>query len=148
MKKKALDKFIVLFGVLDLMLICKFFMNFISQEGSFTFGKVVNLFSISTEFGSSMQLITVVSLLLYLSIVISAPLLILKKKIGVILSLAQSPFRFTMIIQPTFFFLPIMLSFKDIGLFIIGAIVLLLEIAKVWLQISWLRVEKKSIGHQ
>lgn len=148
MKTQALDKFIVLFGVLDLVLVCKFFLNFISQDGSFTFGKVISLFSISAEFGSSMLLITVVSLLLYLSIVISAPLLILKNKIGVVLSLAQSPFRLAMIIQPTFFFLPIMLSFKDMGLFIVGAIVLLLEIAKVWLQISWLRADKESIGHQ
>jgi hypothetical protein len=106
----------------------------------------------------SWSIITILSLLLYLSLLFSGIYLIQRRRIGAIISYIQTPFRFLLLIPPSIFFIAwplkyifnsesirtIMLnqgpsSMKVIAFLTFVSVVLLSEILKLYSVISWHR---------
>lgn len=75
-----------------------------------------------------------------LTIIISGPLQILLRKMGVFLSLLQFPFRLFLFIPPTAFFLS---SLNDYApQFVLFSMIVAIEIIKTSTQIVWIRKHK------
>lgn len=99
------------------------------------------------EFGqTSVLIMTVVAAVITLSIVLSGPLMLALRKAGVYISLVQLPFRLTLLVPPTFFFIH---SARDyLPSLLLIAVILILEIIKAITEILWLRSRKQQPGFE
>lgn len=94
------------------------------------------------EFGqTSILIMTVVAAVVTLSIVLSGPLMLALRKVGVYISLLQLPFRLTLLLPPTFFFIQSARDYLPSMLLI--AMIFILEIVKAITEILWLRSRKQ-----
>ena len=91
----------------------------------------------------SLSLLSIISLILYISLALSGLLLIQQKKLGVIISYIQTPFRLFTFIPPSIFFIiwPLKYIFDDLKTMyaiITGILLLLLsESLKTYSVIKW-----------
>lgn len=102
------------------------------------FSSFVESLNVAVEFGqASILIMTGVSAVITLSIVVSGPLMLLLRRSGVYISIVQFPFRLTLLISPTFFFIQ---SAKDyLPSLLLVAVILILEVVKLVTEIFWLK---------
>lgn len=92
-------------------------------------------------FGDSFGIVlTGVAGVMALTILISGPLLLIQSRIGAIVSLVQFPFRVTLLIPPTFFFI----ANVPMSAWVLYLVILTLEVVKVGTVIRWLKSEMRS----
>lgn len=140
----TLKRIITLWGIFDLCSIGWFVGWRIFHNQIPFYQDIIKSIETNKSFGSpSLVLVTIFSLLLYLSLIFSGVYLIKLHKVGAILSYIQTPFRFLTFIPPSVFFIswpfkyffsnPEMISAIGTLLFL----VLLSEGFKVWSVIRW-----------
>ena len=107
---------------------------------------IVKSIKTNTSFGiPSLAILTVFSLLLYVTLVFSGYYLIRQKRIGAILSYIQTPFRLLTFIPPSIFFLPwpFKYIFSKLGatssIVVFWVLVLISEGAKIASIVMWQR---------
>ena len=104
------------------------------------FSEFIDAMNAAQGFGESYAtVLTSVAGIMTLSILVSGLFLLLPNKIGAIISLAQFPFRVTLLITPTFFFIG---SAPMSGWLLFSAI-LTLEAVKTVTLIKWLMRERE-----
>ena len=98
----------------------------------------------TTSFGlQSLSIITIISLLLYISLAVSGVLLIRKNRIGATISYIQAPFRLLTLIPPSIFFIlwPLKYTFSNpkavTAIITLVVLVLLSEALKLYSVITW-----------
>jgi hypothetical protein len=107
---------------------------------------IIKSIETNRSFGDpSLVLVTIVSLLLYVSLIFSGVYLIKVQKVGAILSYIQTPFRLLTLIPPSIFFIswPLKYFFSNPGtISAIGTLLFLVflsESLKLWSIIRWHR---------
>lgn len=108
-------------------------------------GSLAESLSAAAGFGqTSILVLTAVGVVVTLSIILSGPLMLALNRFGVYISLIQFPFRVTLLIPPTFFFVQSAMDYFP-GLLLI-AVILILEVVKAATEILWLRRRKQPVG--
>ena len=135
-------KYIAVFwGILDLLSIVWYVgMNIYRGHLPIVHDIVQGSITIKTFGFPNLIFLSYISALLYVSPILSGILLILQKKAGLIISYIQTPFRLTMIIPPSIFFIlwPLNDSFKKSLLLWFGfTLVFISEIIKISTLIVW-----------
>ena len=103
--------------------------------------------SAAAGFGqTSISILTAVGVIVTLSIIFSGPLMLMLNRVGVYVSLFQFPFRLTLLVPPTFFFIQSARVYLP-GLLLIMAI-LTLELVKVVTEIVWLKRGRGQKGER
>jgi hypothetical protein len=164
MRQESIDKkkIITLWGILDLTCL-GWYVGWRIIHGQIPFyHDISRSMELNAVFGSpSWSIITVFSLVLYLSLLLSGIFLIKHNRIGAILCYIQAPFRLLMLIPPSIFFLtwPLKYIFNsesirsailkhspyslDVVAFIaVTVLVLLSEILKLISVFNWHRIIK------
>lgn len=77
--------------------------------------------------------------LVFLTIVISGPLMIFHSKIGVYLSIVQAPFRLLLLLPPTMFFLKVIGDRFHFHILIVLFVIIFVELLKIYTQVNWLK---------
>ena len=83
--------------------------------------------------------LTYISFFVSMTIVVSGVLMFLLKRLGVYLSLMQSPFRLFFLIPPTFFFLAKLDVYLPVPYWIIILAIVLAEFYKIYTEVMWLK---------
>ena len=131
----------VFWGILDLLCIVWYVgMNIYRGNLPIVHDIVQGSKTIKTFGFPNLIFLSYIGILLYVSPLLSGILLILQKKAGLIVSYIQTPFRLTMIIPPSIFFIlwPLNDSFKKSLLLWFGfTLVFISEIIKISTLIVW-----------
>jgi len=141
-----LNKVTVLWGIFDICSI-GWYVGWRIFRGQIPFyHDIIKSIETTTSLGiPPIALLTIFSLLLYVSLIFSGVYLIKLQKVGAILSYIQTPFRFLTLIPPSIFFIswPLKYFFSNSGtVSAVGTLVfmvLLSEILKLWTVIRWHR---------
>lgn len=137
MNKNVIQKAIPLIGLIDLITICLVsYSSFMKGEIPFITSLISDLES-GMSFGiNSLFILGMLGHLVFITILLSGPLQLYSKRLGVIISLTQVPFRFILVVPPTFYFLGSMFGdYKVMSIVFMFA----LEVLKVVIQIKWLK---------
>jgi hypothetical protein len=142
----TLKRIIALWGICD---ICSvgWYVGWRIFHGQIPFQHdIIKSIQTNKSFGDpSLVLVTIFSLLLYLSLIFSGVYLLKLRRVGAILSYTQTPFRFLSLIPPSIFFITWPLKYFFSHLETISAIGTLLFIdllsegLKLWSIIQWRR---------
>jgi len=133
---------IKIFGLLDILLILWIFYKSYSAKKIPIYSDLQESLVSAKDFGFAEIIFSaamVLSSIMLVSIIFSGFFMLKLKRIGIYLSLIQSPFRILLLIQPTFFFLStplIKLGLNHPSPFLL---IVLLELGKIAFQISWLK---------
>lgn len=128
------------FGVADIFLILSFYWTNVYGSGLSITQSIVDHVNVLQSFGSPLfKVITIFGWVLFASVGVSGLLMLFATRAGVYLSFFQAPFRFILIIPPSFFFIkniPIISGWVVFSLFLLA----LLELLKVLVQVFWLKI--------
>lgn len=140
-----LSVYVRLWGGLDIAYVLWRVVKDVSESKVPFLGAFSESLSAAEGFGqTSILILTVVGAVITLSIVLSGPLMLVLRRSGVYISLVQFPFRLTLLIPPTFFFVQ---SARDyLPSLLLVAVILILEVIKATTEILWLRMRKQSEG--
>lgn len=126
------------FGLLDAFLV--FWISFSAlSNGCFpVYSAAIQRLNSANEFGiDGLIYLSVVPSVIVASLFVSAPMLLFKKDTGVLVSLAQEPFRLLFVVQPTLFFV-FFIDLSSYFYFIQVMIVFLFESYRVFWSIKFL----------
>lgn len=125
-------------GLLDVAYVLWRVINDVSESKVPFLASFAESLSAAAGFGkASISILTAIGFVVTLSIVLSGPLMLALSRVGVYVSLFQFPFRLTLFIPTTFFFIH---SARDyLPSLLLVAVILILEIVKVITEIFWLR---------
>lgn len=137
-----LSFYVRLWGGLDVVYILWRVVKDVSESNIPFLGVFSEALGAAEEFGqTSVLIMTVVAAVVTLSIILSGPLMLSLRKIGVYISLIQLPFRLTLLVPSTFFFIQ---SARDyLPSLLLIAVIFILEIIKAITEILWLRSRKQ-----
>ena len=137
-----LSFYVRLWGGLDVVYILWRVVKDVSESNIPFLGVFSEALGAAKEFGqTSVLIMTVVAAVVTLSIILSGPLMLSLRKIGVYISLIQLPFRLTLLVPSTFFFIQ---SARDyLPSLLLIAVIFILEIIKAITEILWLRSRKQ-----
>lgn len=143
--KNSIEKVIVLWGLLDLLLVASVFFTALQAGGIPYYSKFIEDIAAAKSFGPAYPVAAVfATYLLQVSIILTGFMMLLKIRMGVFLSLAQAPFRLLLIIPPTFFFIASLKSIVPSIYVLLVGVVFILEFYKIYTQIKWLRIKPTS----
>ena len=127
------------FGILDVLLILSFIhSNILSKEGGII-QYISDNAGMVLSFGSPyFAAVFFLGGALFASIAVSGVLMLFVLRAGVFLSLFQAPFRFLLIIPPSFFFVQ-NVPFISNWIFVSLVVMAFLELSKVAAQVYWLK---------
>ena len=133
-----LSFYVRLWGGLDVAYILWRVVKDVSESNIPFLGTFSEALSAAKEFDqTSVLIMMVVAAVVTLSIILSGPLMLALRKVGVYISLVQFPFRLTLSVPPTFFFIQ---SARDyLPSLLLIAVIFILEIIKAITEIFWLR---------
>lgn len=126
------------FGTIDLVYLLWLLVVSITQGQIPIYDNFVSAWNAADAFEHwTMRIAPVLGLTVTLSLFLSGVLMLLGKKAGVWIALAQAPFRLTLVAPPTFFFLA---GQAWLGLAGSAVIMIGLEVVKIILLVRWLRL--------
>lgn len=138
--KNSLEKTIYLWAFLDIAYVVWIFDSAILAGHIPYYSSFIHDLASAESFGSAYPAALVVGThLLKMSILLSGLMMAFKYKAGVYLSFIQAPFRFILVIPPTFFFIAKTGSSIPEAYFYLIVLVFILEVIKIIAQIKWLK---------
>ena len=135
-----LRKTVVYWGVIDLLYTCLVIITALMDGSIPYYTKIIQDFEVAALIGNNFPNILIMSThLMLISIAFSGVLMTFSKRSGVYLSLLQSPFRFVLLLPPTFFFLlPLQESVPFLSMFLV-VLIIVLEVLKIIMLLKWLK---------
>lgn len=123
------------FGILDLFLLAYVvYSNVIQEKAYLIFSERLDMLS---AFGSTyFDAIYVFGVIAVASLFVFGLLMLFLKRLGVVLSFAQAPFRIFLLIPPTFFFIQ---KIEAVPFVVSVILIYALEFLKITVQVQWYR---------
>lgn len=125
------NKYLIFIGCLDLVSLVY---SAFSYGFNGLFDRIADEFFAGRDFGFGVQFVYVLGLLLLFSFLVSGVFMILERRLGVVVSLVQAPFRFIMVIPPSLYLFMVVFG----GARVVILMVILFEIAKTSYLVKWM----------
>lgn len=134
---------IILWGILDILLFIKIVITAVLSLDIPFYNEFIEVIEVALAFEEvSILLFTILTQLVVFSFIFSGVFMLLRKKVGVYLSIAQFPFRLFLVVPPTLFFLPSLGEFFSLPVIFIVIFSGCIEIIKLTIQVLYLKNER------